>query len=75
MPIRSSAVTMRMEMYFSRRILMDEPSKTREKPTTVTKTPTEVRQGEARGVVRWVLGLSLFGAIIALALIYLFMRG
>jgi high-affinity Fe2+/Pb2+ permease len=40
-------------------------------PTTVTKTPTEVRQG----VVRWVLGLSLFGAIVALVLTFLFVRG
>jgi hypothetical protein len=54
---------------------MDDPSMIQEKPTTVTKTPTEVRQGETRGVVRWVLGLSLFGAIIALVLTYLFVRG
>jgi high-affinity Fe2+/Pb2+ permease len=44
-------------------------------PTTVTKTPTEVRQGETTGVVRWVLGLSLFGAIVALVLTFLFVRG
>jgi hypothetical protein len=34
-----------------------------------------VRQGETTGVVRWVLGLSLFGAIVALVLTFLFVRG
>jgi hypothetical protein len=41
-------------------------------PPSVTKTPTEVRQGETHGVVRWVLGLSLLGAVIAMALTYFF---
>lgn len=54
---------------------MDDPSTTQHKPATVTKTPTDVRQGETPGVVRWVLGLSLFGAIVAMVLTYLFMHG
>lgn len=54
---------------------MDDPSTTQQKPAAVTKTATEVRQGETLGVVRWVLGLSLSGAIVALVLTYLFVHG
>jgi hypothetical protein len=54
---------------------MDDPTATQREPSAVTKTPTEVRQGETTGVVRWVLGLSLFGAIIAMALTFLFVHG
>ncbi len=54
---------------------MDDPSTTQHQPATATKTATEVRQGETPGVVRWVLGLSLFGAIIALVLTFWFVHG
>ena len=54
---------------------MDNPTTSKETTTTAIKTPSEVRQGETTGVVRWVLGLSLFGAIIALVLTYCFARG
>ena len=48
---------------------MDDPTTTQQKQT-VTKTADDLRQGETPGVVRWVLGLSLSGAIIALVLTY-----
>lgn len=34
-------------------------------------TPTEARQGEKSGVVRWVLGISLPLAIVAMIVAYL----
>jgi hypothetical protein len=37
-----------------------------------TKTATEARQGQTTGVVRWVLGISLTAAIIAIILAFKF---
>lgn len=47
-------------------------------PTTlhpIEKSPTEARQGVTTGTVRWVLGISLFGAIAALAVAYWLVHG
>ena len=37
-----------------------------------TKTTDQARQGETTGVVRWVLGISLALAIVAMVLVYIF---
>jgi hypothetical protein len=44
-------------------------------PQSVEKTATDARQGATTGTVRWVLGISLFGAIIALAITYALVHG
>ena len=36
-----------------------------------TKSATEARQGQTTGIVRWVLGISLALAIIAMLVVYL----
>jgi hypothetical protein len=36
----------------------------------VEKSATEARQGVTTGRVRWILGISLVGAIVALAIAY-----
>jgi hypothetical protein len=45
----------------------DHPST--ERP--IEKSATEARQGATTGTVRWVLAISLFGAIVALAVVWL----
>ncbi len=37
-------------------------------PHPIERSATEARQGAVTGVVRWILGISLFGSIIALAI-------
>jgi hypothetical protein len=54
---------------------MDNPSTTRPDSDTVVKTTTEARQGTTPGIVRWVLGFSLTGAIVAMVVAYLFVHG
>lgn len=59
---------------------MDNPSTTQptmEPATTepVTKTATEARQGVTPGIVRWMLAISLTGAIIAMIVAYWYVRG
>ena len=44
-------------------------------PQPVEKTATDARQGATTGTVRWVLGISLFGAIIALVVTYALVHG
>jgi hypothetical protein len=44
-------------------------------PPPIEKSATEARQGETTGRVRWVLGLSLFGAIVALVVSFCLVRG
>jgi hypothetical protein len=41
----------------------------------IEKSATDARQGTTPGVVRWVLAISLFGAIVALAVAYLLVHG
>jgi hypothetical protein len=42
----------------------------------IERNPTEARQGQKTGVVRWILLTSLGGAVILLAVIYVwFMTG
>jgi hypothetical protein len=54
---------------------MDNPSTTPPTMEPVTKTATEARQGETRGIVRWVLGISLTGAIVAMVAAFWFVHG
>ncbi len=54
---------------------MENPSTAQLESGTVTKTATEARQGTTPGIVRWVLGVSTFGAIVALVAAYLLVRG
>jgi hypothetical protein len=51
---------------------MNEYSST---PQSVEKSATDARQGATTGTVRWVLGISLFGAIIALLVTYAMVHG
>ena len=46
---------------------MDDPSRLHE---PIEKTATEARQGQTTGRVRWVLAISTFAAIVAMAVIY-----
>ena len=39
-------------------------------PHVIEKSATDARQGATTGRVRWILGISLFGAIVALAIAY-----
>jgi hypothetical protein len=39
---------------------------------TVQKSPTEARSGITPSIVRYVLGISLVGAVLALILVWLF---
>jgi hypothetical protein len=39
-------------------------------PRIVEKSATDARQGATTGRVRWILAISLFGAIVALAIAY-----
>jgi hypothetical protein len=41
----------------------------------IEKSAIEARQGATPGVLRWVLAISLFGTIVALAVAYLFVHG
>lgn len=41
----------------------------------IQKSATDARQGATTGTVRWVLGISLFGAIVALAVAYWLVHG
>ena len=41
----------------------------------VEKSTNEARQGVTTGIVRWVLAISLFGAIVALAIAYRLVHG
>jgi hypothetical protein len=41
----------------------------------IEKSPTEARQGVTTGTARWVLAVSLFGAIVALAITYRLVHG
>jgi hypothetical protein len=41
----------------------------------IEKSTTEARQGVTTGTVRWVLAISLFGAIVALAIAYWLVHG
>jgi hypothetical protein len=52
-------------------VISDHPSTHR----PIEKTATEARQGATPGIVRWVLAISLFGAIAALAVAYLLVHG
>jgi hypothetical protein len=68
-------VTMWLAVHFARRPIMENPSTAQLESGTVTKTATEARQGTTPGIVRWVLGVSTFGAIVALVAAYLLVRG
>ena len=49
-----------------------------DRPSThrpIEKSATEARQGATPGIVRWVLTISLFGAIAALAVAYWLVHG
>ncbi len=50
------------------------PANTLRDQGAVTKTPIEASQGIKLGVMRWVLGISLALAIVALAIAYLVVR-
>jgi hypothetical protein len=41
----------------------------------VDKTATEARQGATTGTVRWVLAISLVGALVALVVVYGLVHG
>jgi hypothetical protein len=41
----------------------------------IEKSATDARQGATTGTVRWVLAISLFGAIVALAFTYCLVHG
>jgi hypothetical protein len=51
---------------------MDDHSPT---PGPIRKSTTDARQGATTGTVRWVLGISLFGAIAALVVVYWAVHG
>lgn len=54
---------------------MENPSSVQRDQAPVVKSATDARQGATPGVVRWVLGLSMAGAIIALAVTYWLVHG
>ena len=54
---------------------MDNPSTPEPDTTPVTKSATDARQGETRGIMRWVLGVSTLGAIVAMVVAYWFVHG
>jgi hypothetical protein len=59
-------------------IMLDNPQTTQTTEATphpIEKSAIEARQGVTPGVVRWVLALSLAGAIVAMAVVYAVMRG
>ena len=44
-------------------------------PTTIHKEPNDARQAEKTGRVRYILGISFFAAIVALAIVFFVLHG